>query len=421
MLDEFIQECESRGYADSTLESHETTFQLFSRWLETQDLTAEDCTSSEIEDFINWIKDNWNRPYNKIRSTAFWSLQKYYDYLVSNGSRETNPCSRVDVVECIILDDAERFLNRIRTTKAESTVENREYGLIQFSYWLEQVQQAELEDMTPLLLEDYAIFLKQQGYSDTTVKDRFAAVSMLYRFLSDKVRAIEDNPIDDVNLDEADIVDYKNPTRKSKELKEDIYYVTPEQKEELLNHVPGPFLRNELLVNLLWQTGIRREEAANIKIEDIEREKRQINIKGKGNKNRVVFYQPTLDDTLKIWLEGGYRSSSLCAEESPYLFLSERSLRLHPHQINQIVVNSAKNAEIQREMYRDPNGQARYKITAHSVRHGFAVQCLKNGMDIKTLADLMGHESLDTTKEYLKFTTEDRRTTYRQFGPDSQL
>lgn len=120
---------------------------------------------------------------------------------------------------------------------------------------------------------------------------------------------------------------------------------------------------------------------------------------------------------LNIWLDGGYRQSFTHAESSDYLFLSERSEQLHPHQINETVVKAAKNADIQSKMYTDGNGQARYKITAHALRHGFAVRSLKNGMDIKTLADIMGHESLDTTKDYLELITDDLRERYRTYGP----
>jgi integrase/recombinase XerD len=181
---------------------------------------------------------------------------------------------------------------------------------------------------------------------------------------------------------------------------------------------PGPKLRNELLIEFLWQTGLRREEAANVTLNNIYPNKREIDVKGKGNKNRTVFYQPTLDTLLNLWLDGGYRSSYNWAESSEYLFVSERSSRLHPHRINQIVVKSAKNADFQSKMYTDGNGQDRYKFTAHSLRHGFAVRSLKNGMDIKTLADLMGHESLETTQQYLRLDNDDLRDRYRKYGPN---
>jgi integrase/recombinase XerD len=414
----FVCECRDRDYAESTIETHTSSLETFSEWVDTQGISVTECEATEIEEFIQWVKRQKAVSYGDIRSDTFWSLKKYFAYLVEEEEMYQNPCDSVDIVDCIILDDASRYLQRTRATKAEGTVKNRELGLIQFTEWVKNQNEECLEEFTPLRLEDYAIHLKQKGYGDTTVKDKFAAVSMLYEFLHNKANVIDENPAEDVNLNQADIVDYRNPTKKSDKLAEDIPYVTREQKEEMKEHCPGPKTRNELLIELMWQTGLRREEVADITLGNLNREHREIQIRGKNDKSRVVFYQPTLDTLLDIWIEGGYRQSYNWAEKSDHLFLSERSGRLNPHQINQIIVKSAKNASIQSKMYTDGNGQNRYKITAHSLRHGFAVQSLKNGMDIKTLADIMGHESLDTTKQYLRLITDDLRERYRKYGPE---
>lgn len=414
----FIRECRDRDYAESTIKTHNQSLGTFSEWIAKQDFSEMDCEPVEIEEFIQWIKRQKPTPYGDIRSDVFWSLKKYFAYLSEEGERQQNPCDSVDIVDCIILDDASRYLQRTRATKAKGTIQNRELGLIQFTEWVENQNEESLEEFTPLRLEDYAIYLKQKGYGDTTVKDKFAAVSMLYEFLHDKANAIDENPAEEVNLNQAGIVDYRNPTKKSDKLAEDIPYVTREQKEAMKEHCPGPKTRNQLLIELMWQTGLRREEVADIALNNLDRENREIQIRGKNDKNRVVFYQPTLDTLLEIWLDGGYRQSYNWAEKSDHLFVTERSGRLNPHQINQVIVKAAKNADIQSKMYTDGNGQNRYKITAHSLRHGFAVQSLKNGMDIKTLADIMGHESLDTTKQYLRLITDDLRERYRKYGPE---
>lgn len=414
----FIRECRDRDYAQSTIKTHTSSLETFSEWIETQDVSVKECSSAEIDQFIQWVKQRKSIRYGNIRSDIFWSLKKYFGYLVEEGEIQQNPCDSVDVVDCIILNNASRYLQRTRATKAEGTIKNRELGLIQFTEWVENQDEDALEEFTPLRLEDYAVYLKQKGYGDTTVSDKFATVSVLYEFLHEKEEVLDENPAEDVHLSQANIVDYRNPTKKSEELAEDITYITREQKEAMKEHCPGPKTRNELLIELMWQTGLRREEVADITIDHLDRENREIQIRGKNDKSRYVFYQPTLDTLLQIWLDGGYRQSYNSAETSNHLFVSERSGRLNPHQINQIIVRSAKNAGIQSKMYTDGNGQTRYKITAHSTRHGFAVQSLKNGMDIKTLADIMGHESLDTTKQYLQLITDDLRERYRKYGPE---
>ncbi|UHQ98123.1 tyrosine-type recombinase/integrase (plasmid) [Natrinema zhouii] len=415
--DTFIEECKERRLAASTIESHTTALTLYSQWLDTTELEAETVTGTNLREFVVWLKHNWEQPYNEIRNTVFWSLTRYYGYLAEEGRVTTNPCENVDVVECLVLDEATKFLRRVRATKAKTTIQTREYGLILFSEWLERDPQSELVEVEPLDLEDYAIYLTGKGYSNGTVIDRYSTVSTLLTFLHEKEKSLDENPADDVNLDKADIVDYKQPSRKSEELKEEIFYITSEQKDLLLENVPSPTIRNELMIELMWQTGMRRQEVVDLRISDLNRDEGYIDVRGKNGKNRTVFYQSDLSDRLNIWLDGGLRNSSMYAEESPYIFLTEQSEQLHPQQINRTVLQAAEAAGIQETMYIDANGNPRHKITPHGLRHGFAVQSLKNGMDIKNLADIMGHNSLDTTKEYLRFTKEDLKRAYRKFGP----
>lgn len=117
--------------------------------------------------------------------------QKYFEYLVEEGEMDQNPGEDVDIVDCIILDDASRYLQRTRATRAKGTIQNRELGLIQFTEWVENQREDSLEEFTPLRLEDYAIHLAQKDYGDTTVKDKFAAVSTLYEFLHQKAEVID--------------------------------------------------------------------------------------------------------------------------------------------------------------------------------------------------------------------------------------
>lgn len=415
---EFIEECQQDGLANTTIESHTTSLELFSEWQDQSGLNAETCNDEDLKEFIEWLKHNWNEEYNEIRNTVFWSLIRYYEYLMEEGQCRSNSAKDVDVAKSLITEEAWKFLNRVRTLKAETTVQNHEFGLILFTEWLDQQGYSSLQGLEPLDLEEYAIYLAGKNYTDSTILSRFSTVSTLYTFLHDKAKVLEENPATEVDLVEAGIIDtYDNPSQKSEELKEGIYYVQQEDKEKLLEHVPSPKLRNELLIELLWQTGLRRTEVVDIEISDIDRENGEIKVRGKNDKNRTIFYQPSLEEKLNIWLDGGLRQSSMYAEESPYLFLTSQSGQLHPQHVNRVVLQAAKDAGIQEVLYEDGNGNPRYKITPHAIRHGFAVQSLKNGLDIKKLGDLMGHESLDTTKEYLKFTKEEERNDYRKYGP----
>ena len=86
------------------------------------------------------------------------------------------------------------------------------------------------------------------------------------------------------------------------------------------------------------------------------------------------------------------------------------------HYINRVVIKAARNADIREVLYVDSGGRERAKITAHALRHSFAAHSVKNGMDIKNLQTLLGHENLDTTETYLQFRQEEVRNTARKYG-----
>jgi integrase/recombinase XerD len=71
-------------------------------------------------------------------------------------------------------------------------------------------------------------------------------------------------------------------------------------------------------------------------------------------------------------------------------------------------------------MYEDAADNPRWKVTAHTLRHSFAVQSLKNGMDIRFLSKLMGHENLETTKKYLRVTNDDTKEMVRRYGAGTE-
>ena len=189
------------------------------------------------------------------------------------------------------------------------------------------------------------------------------------------------------------------------------------EKELLCENVPDPKVRNELLIRLMFQTGIRTKELRNIRIQDLDRNNRSIKVEdAKSNKYRTVFYND-LEPWLSQWLDQGYRDSLRPASDSPYLFITNRKERFSINTASRVITEAADNAEIQETMYEDNNGGERKRITPHALRHGFARSCVKDGMDISYLKELMGHENLDVTKQYLKFTDQDKRDAVRKHGP----
>ncbi|MFB6101685.1 MAG: tyrosine-type recombinase/integrase [Haloplanus sp.] len=312
--------------------------------------------------------------------------------------------------ECI-----QRYLDRVKGLKAQGTYNKRKTDLRQFSEWAEEVS-LNIPEMDPLEVEQYFLHLKEQGYAPNTIAGKYDSIYNFYDMLSGKLGYIEDNPLEE--LTRSDYVE-KN-TKKHDET--DITYITPDEMEALAEHVPAPKVRNELMVRLLWQTGIRACELVEMELDDIDREERSIDIwSPKTKESRTVFYQPSLDLLMDQWLDMGYRSSHTYAAESDYVFVTRQSGQFRPENVNDMILEAAENAGIQEVMYRDQAGQKRHRVTAHALRHGHAVHALRCDIDVRTVQKHLGHADLDMTMKYLQLVKKDVQEKYHQrFGIEQE-
>lgn len=309
----------------------------------------------------------------------------------------------------------EQYLTRVEAMKSEATHRTFTSNLRQFDSWLNDTGY-EIAEMDPLELEQFFIEMNNDGYAPNTVASRFESVRALYKFLSGKLGAIEENPMDD--LKRSDYVEKGTKKHDST----DVVYITPEEKEALCENVPSPTLRNELIIRLLWQIGARKSELVEIELDDIDREKRAIDLWSNKTKEwRTVYYQPSLDLLMDQWIDGGYRDSFATAAGSPYLFVTERSEQMAPETVNRkIIRKAAEQADIQEVMYTDKGGGKRYRVTAHALRHGHGVHALKSGIDVRTVQKHLGHAKLEMTMRYLQLIDEDVREGYRRFGMEAE-
>ncbi|WP_327050563.1 tyrosine-type recombinase/integrase [Halomicrococcus gelatinilyticus] len=302
----------------------------------------------------------------------------------------------------------EEFLEDVQAANSTNTYKVRKSDLGKYEEWLQE-QDIDVLEASPRNVHRY---LRQASaeLSDNTVRRRITSINLLYDFL-EQWDEIDANP-----MAELERSDYTNTRSTKKHDKADISYVTKEQVEEMAANVPGPKVRNELLIRLLWQTGVRRSEAATIKLENIDRDNRSIRIWApKTQEWRTVFYQPSLDSLLRAYLDGGERARFLTAADSEYLFVSRKVAHIRGRQVGRIVRKAASNAGIQSTLYTDAKGEERRAVTAHSIRHGHAVHALKQGINIKVLSKNLGHKSVDVTEQYLRLVDEDVKQEYAKF------
>jgi integrase/recombinase XerD len=317
---------------------------------------------------------------------------------------------------------ADRWLRRVEGKGSKRTYDARKRDLKKYQQWCDS-EGVDLIDLSPIELTDYFLDMSRDGYPPTTISSRWDSVRLFYRFLV-QAEVIDESPFENIERKEYSTI--LRGTKKKQETKEEITYLSPAQIDQLCEYAPSPADRNQLIFRLMFQTGLRRGETTDIELDDIDRDRREINIHSdKVHRNRTVYYQPSLDLALDLWINDGQRSRYMSHVDSPYLFVSRQSPQLGTSSLNEIVVEAAWDTpDIDQEvLYVDMSGKERKKYTCHSLRHSHAIESIKSGIDIERVRRHMGHASLEMTMRYLRFVKEDTRSAYQRFGsrlPDEQ-
>lgn len=311
----------------------------------------------------------------------------------------------------------QEFLDILRgTNKADTTVNEYRKGLTIFDEWLEE-ETLGIDEVTKRDIQRYLAFLKsEKDYAHNTIRLKFAAVSQFYKDV------VDNNELDDDPTERVELAEYApKVTRKEEVTKEKRIWLRKDEVKALVENVPAPRLRNRLVVLMQYYTGLRRQELSDIKLSDIDRETREVKVRGKRGKINTAHWQPKLDGLLTAWLEQGYRDASPYAEESEYLFLTESSPKLSGNRINDIVKDAAESAGIQEVLYEDASGRKHYKITSHTLRHSYAMHWLQNGGSIEALSKNMAHNSVTTTEIYGEILDKRAKDEYEKYGPQIDI
>jgi len=167
-----------------------------------------------------------------------------------------------------------------------------------------------------------------------------------------------------------------------------------EEEARLITHAYRIKGERGLLIKTLFQTGARVSEFVNLKAEDVFFDEQMILIaKAKGGKSRYVPILPELAQELRTHL--GPRTVG-------YLFETNRTTRYSPRRIQQIIKETAEQAEITKRVY------------PHLLRHSVATTLLERGMPIEQIQKFLGHAKLETTQVYAESSTEMMRESYQR-------
>jgi len=279
-----------------------------------------------------------------------------------------------------VVVDTAAAIDRFLASPALSDATRRAYrvDLRDFGDWLAE-QGLALDDVDVRVLADYTAELgrTRRGLAPTTIGRRLSAVRSLVR------HALGPERVPEAAL----------APRKPRRLPEAPRLREIESAVDLLSGDDPLALRNAALVELVYACGLRSAEAVGLDLADVDLDREQVHVRGKGGKERLVPLGEEAAWRLGRWLRDG--RPRLARDACDALFLSVRGRRLDTSSL--------------RRLFPHP----------HSLRHAYATHLLEGGADLRTIQELLGHASLSTTQIYSHVDARRLRRVYDRAHPRS--
>ena len=211
----------------------------------------------------------------------------------------------------------------------------------------------------------------EHGLSAATRARKIATIRSFYRYLTTKAKLIDENPVQD--LDSPKI---------QKALPR---YLSLEESQALLSAADGKNAeRDYCILCIFLNCGLRISEIIGLNVTDVHEE--YLRVLGKGNKERMIY----LNDATRAAIDAYLTERQLIApQDEPALFLSNRRSRMSRETVHSMVKKTLLKAGLDSTQY-----------SAHKLRHTAATLMLQNGVDVRTLQEVLGHEHLNTTQIY---------------------
>ena len=166
--------------------------------------------------------------------------------------------------------------------------------------------------------------------------------------------------------------------------------------------------RNRAIVELLYDTGIRRAEIADVKLADLDLDGGYLLVRGKGDKERVVPVSARVCGILRNYILA-VRPEFLKGNGNDYLFLNRWGSRMDVNGIWAVVKRTALLSRV------------KTRVTTHTLRHTCATHMLKNGAPVRHIQEMLGHESLETTQIYTHVTINDLKEVHSRYHPSEMM
>ena len=285
------------------------------------------------------------------------------------------------------------FLEYLSLEKKYSvhTVTAYKTDLVSFKNFLQlEFSQESLIEVHYTHIRSWIVYLVDKNVSNRTVNRKISSLKSFYKFLQ-KTNQITINPLAKhkaLKIEKRIQVPFN-----SKEINEVVNNL--EENKDFIS------VRNKLIVELLYSTGIRRTELINIKEKDISFSDKTIKVLGKRNKERFVPLLKSVIQTLKEYLELKKQISVSVTE----LFITDKGNKIYETLVYRII-NSYFSEVSSKE-----------KKSPHMLRHSFATHLLNEGADLNSVKELLGHSSLASTQVYTQNSLDVLKKVYNQAHP----
>jgi integrase/recombinase XerC len=244
-------------------------------------------------------------------------------------------------------------------------------------------------------IRSWIVNLLEQSISHRSIRRKLSSLKAYFRFLL-KRKELEHDPMLKVVV-----------PKMGKRLP---VVVNATQLETLFEDIVFPKgfsgMRDRLMLELLYHTGMRRSELIGLTWKQVDMVKQQFRVLGKGNKERLIPFSTALKEVLSAY--GKTQEEEFGAGKSDHIFLTDRGAKLYP----KFVYNKVKQylGMVTTVEQRSP----------HVLRHSFATHLSENGADLNAIKSLLGHSSLAATQIYTHNSIEQLKQVYQQAHPKAK-
>ena len=286
----------------------------------------------------------------------------------------------------------DRYLEYINIEKRYSpnTIISYRRDLEDFAKFLLDTESIEnLQKADKKMVRNFIIYLNNQKLSKRSINRKISTLKSFYNFLL-RISEIKTSPLEGISM--LKFYAEKQIPFSEEEMKH-LLLILEEAQVELLD---------KLIIEVLYQTGMRRAELCNLLLENVNFSRNEIVVIGKGNKERIVPISPDLSNVLKIYyLE--HRKPT--AEAEKYFFVSSKGKKITEKFVYLMVTSYLSQVSLKE------------KKSPHILRHSFATHVLNGGAEISKVKKIMGHASLASTQVYTNANIEQLKKVFRAAHP----